>query len=334
MAPPVQIIVTPGSGAGRAVLTARDLHRQLVEHGYAPRMQAFRTLEDLIRWTRECRGDFSYLVAIGGDATMSAAAAAAIRLSVPYVPVPSGFGNLFAGTFEHPNGVADIASLLGTGDLIWCDVGVSGSGMFLSHQSFGLISRIQEEVEHMRRQPRQRTLRLLSYYRMAARRSSEPLDSIRVEIDGRPLPGKAGLVTIANVETYRGFLNLTPGASPADGLLDVCVIPRTTAAGTLARLVKVMLHAPGCRDGLGVYRGRHVRVWVNRRKPEDVRVLGGVLPLLVPAGGLDRLQARLFAAQTDVAVLTPAPLERAASAPAPLAAPRRPGRSIRPAEVA
>jgi diacylglycerol kinase family enzyme len=43
----------------------------------------------------------SYLVAIGGDATVSAAAA--MRLSVPYVPVPSGFGNLFTSMFEHPH---------------------------------------------------------------------------------------------------------------------------------------------------------------------------------------------------------------------------------------
>ncbi len=335
MVTPVQIVVTPGSGDGHAVAIARDVRKQLDREGYAPRMQAFRTLDDLIRWTKACHADFSYLVAIGGDATVSAAAAAAVRLSVPYVPVPSGFGNLFTGTFEHPSDPVEVVGLLGAGDLIWGDVGVAKGGMFLSHRSYGFLSRIQEEVEHLRRQPRQRYLRLLSYYRMAAKQFSEAsLDAIQVEIDGHRVPGKAALVTIANVETYRGFLSLTPAASPADGLLDVCVIPRTTPTRVLAQLVKVMLEAPGCREEISVYRGRRVRARVNRRKPDDVRILAGVLPLLVPAGSLDRLQARQVAMQADAPVVTLALLEPAASELVPAGRRELPGQSRPPAEVA
>ncbi len=47
MAALVQIIVTPGSGAGRAVGIARDVRRLLEKEGYAARMQAFRTLAHL-----------------------------------------------------------------------------------------------------------------------------------------------------------------------------------------------------------------------------------------------------------------------------------------------
>src|SRR5262249_31082241 len=159
--------------------------------------------------------------------------------------------------------------------------------IFLSHRSYGYLARIQESVERLER-PRPRFLRLLAYCRMAAKLlSGGPLKTIQVEIDGQPVPVRAGLVTIANVETYRGFLNLTPAASPADGLFDVCVIPRTTQAGILAQLVKLMLVRPGCREGIRLYRGRHVRVRVSRRRPEDVRVLESVLPILTPAGSLE-----------------------------------------------
>ena len=330
----VQIVVTPGSGAGRAVGIARDVRRQLAKAGYGARMQAFRTLGDLMHWTKTCRGAFSYLVAIGGDATMSAVAEAAIRLSIPFVPVPSGFGNVFTAAFEHPSEPDEVAALLGQGDLVWADVGVAPGGIFLSHQSYGYLARIQEDVERLHR-PRQRYLRLLSYYRMAVKQLSDAsLDAIQVEIDGSPVPGKAGLVTIANVETYRGFLSLTGAASPVDGMLDVCVIPRTTPARMLAKLIKVMLALPGWRDEIGLYRGRHVRVRVNRRRPEDVRVLDGALPLLVPAGSLDRLQARQAAAQANAPVVTPAPREPVASESAPAARRSLPGRSTRPGAVA
>jgi diacylglycerol kinase (ATP) len=334
MAALVQIIVTPGSGAGRAVGIARDVRRLLEKEGYAARMQAFRTLDHLTHWAKTCRATFSYLLAIGGDATMSAVAEAAVRLSVPFVPVPSGFGNLFTRAFEHPSEPDEVVALFGRGDLVWADVGVARGEMFLSHQSYGYLERIQEDVERLHR-PRQRYLRLLSYYRMAAQQlSNGSLDAIQVEVDGHPVPGKAGLVTIANVETYRGFLSLTPAASPADGMLDVCVIPGQTPRRMLAQLIKVMLDLPGCRDEIMLYRGRHVRVRVNRRRPEDVRVLAGVLPLLVPAGSLDRLQAGQVASQAKTPVITPVPRVPVASELAPAARRSFPDRSTPPGEAA
>lgn len=334
MATLVQIVVTPGSGAGRATAIARDVCRRLEREGYTAMLRAFRTLGDLVAWTKICRGNFSHLVAVGGDATVSAAAEAAVRLAVPLVPVPSGFGNLFTGTFEHPSDPDEVVALLGQGDLVWADVGVVRGELFLSHQSYGYLTRIQEDVERLER-PRQRYLRLLAYYRSAAKQLADgSLDAIHVEIDGHAVPGRAGLVTIANVETYRGFLSLTPAASPADGVFDVCVIPRTTQARVLAQLLKVLLDVPGCRDEISLYRGRHVRVRVNRRKPEDVRILDGVLPLLTPAGSLDRLQARQFAAQAEIPPITPAPREPVASERAPAATRERPVRSTPPGVVA
>src|SRR5215510_3344273 len=334
MATLVHIVVTPGSGGGRATAVAPDVRARLEQEGYAARVQAFRTLGELAQWTKTCRAAFSYLVAIGGDATVSAVAEAAVRRSVPFLPVPSGFGNMFTSAFEHPSDPDEVAALLGRGDLVWADVGVAAGEMFLSHHSYGYLARLQEDVEQLRR-PRQRYLRLLSYFRMAAGQlSNGSLDTLRVEIDGHALPDKAGLVTVANVETYRGFLSLTPGASPADGVFDVCVIPRTTRSRMLTQLMKLMLDVPGCRDDIGLYRGRHVRVRVNRRKPEDVRILEGVLPLRIPAGSLERLQARQAAAQAGAPARFLWPRGPRASERAPAARRGRPVRSTPPAVVA
>jgi len=220
MATLVHIVVTPGSGGGRATAVARDVRARLEQEGYAARLQAFRTLGELVQWTRTCRATFSYLVAIGGDATVSAVAEAAVRLSVPLVPVPLGFGNLFTSAFEHPGEPDAAAALLGRGDLVWTDVGVARGEMFLSHASYGYLARIQEDVERLHR-PRQRYLRLLSYYQMAAKQLSDgALDSIHLEIDGHAIPGRAGLVTIV---TPREALAVNAAASlavmvrPVDG---------------------------------------------------------------------------------------------------------------------
>ena len=333
MAERVHIVVTSGSGNRRGLLIARDVRKRLQREGYAARVQIFRSLGELVSWTRKSLPTFSHLVAVGGDATMSAAAEAAIRLSVPLLPVPSGFGNLFTSAFEHPGEPGHVVALLGRGDLVWSDVGVAGTEIFLSHQSYGYVTQIQEGVEQLHR-PRQRYLRLLSYYRMAAKQlSDDRLDSIQLEIDGRAIPGKAGLVTIANVETYRGFLSLTPTASPVDGFFDVCVIPWTTRTRMLAQLLKMVLDMPGCRDEIGLYRSRHVRVRVNRRRPEDVRLLPSALPVLVPPGSLERLKARQAAAQA-VKPVRQGPPGQAASEPVRAARRPRPARSTPPGVVA
>ena len=335
METPVQIVVTPGSGDGHAFGLARHLRRGLQAQGYAASLLVFRELPQLRQWTRTCEATFSYLVAIGGDATLSEAAAAAVRLSVPFVPVPSGFGNLFTSVFEHPREPDDVVELLGRGDLVWADLGATRNRMFLSHESFGLLARVQQTVERIRRHPRQRYVRLLAYYRTAARRLRETsLDSIQVEIDGQLVADRAALVTIANVETYRGFLSLTPAASPLDGFFDVCVVPRTTGTRVLAHLIKMMLEVSGCREDVGLYRGRRVRVRVNRGNPSDIRMVVGALPLLVPLGSVERLEARRAAAESKTPVVTLLPSERGALDHAPGRARVLRERSTPPVEVA
>jgi diacylglycerol kinase family enzyme len=106
-----------------------------------------------------------------------------------------------------------------------------------------------------------------------------------------PVADDAVLVTVANVETYRGFLALTPTASPIDGLFDVFVVPRVSTLGLLRRLLALMFRLPGRWRGVRLYRGRRVRVTTPRRR-EQLAVRRRVLPLLVPPGALEALHRR------------------------------------------
>ena len=99
------------------------------------------------------------------------------------------------------------------------------------------------------------------------------------------------LITVANVETYRGFLALTPTASPIDGLFDVCVIPRVPTVILLFRLLRVMLRVPGRWRGVILYRGRQVTVTTPRRR-DELQVRRRALPLLVPPGRIEELRNR------------------------------------------
>ena len=216
---------------------------------------------------------------------MSAAAPAAIRHRVPLLPVPCGFGNLFARTFGHSDDIERLLEALDGNEVAWVDAGARHGTLFLCHESFGPLDDIQNEVEHGRGQPKTRILRWLAYYRMGVRFLARAIpSSLRVEVDGAVVARRAVLVTVANVRAYGEFLPLTPDASPMDGLLDVFVIPRTSRLGFWTRLTKLLLHIKPRGEEVIVRRGRRVAVGRSRRRMEEIRVMPGVLPVLVAPG--------------------------------------------------
>jgi len=295
----IQIVVTPGSGEGRAMATAGRLRRRLRERGWDSRLLAFSDLGGLSRWARETEPDFSHLVAVGGDATLSAAAALSVRRHIPFVPVPNGFGNVFARAFGHDGRTRNVVKLLDRGEVRRVDVGAVGDELFLSHRSYGALEQIQAEAERGRQQPRKRLLRHLWYYGVARRvLFSMPMPTVSVVVDGRPVASDAALVTVANVETYRGFLSLTPTASPIDGLFDVFIVPRTSKIGLATRLVAVATKAPGRWHGISLYRGRKVTVTMDGRT-EELTAWRRALPLLVPDGAIEALRQRTVEAEAD-----------------------------------
>jgi diacylglycerol kinase family enzyme len=197
-----------------------------------------------------------------------------VRLGVPFIPVPSGFGNVFTQVFGHRDGVDTVLALLRAGEIRSVDVGIVGEEeLFLSHRSYGFLERIQQAAERVER-PRSRWRRHLIYYAMARRALlARRRPSITVDVDGVRIAEGAVLVTVANVETYRGFLSLTPAASPIDGLFDVFIIPRVGRLRLVVRLLKLLLRMPGRWNGVLLCRGRRVSVRVNGKRHEELRTL-------------------------------------------------------------
>ena len=300
----VCIVVTPGSGEGRARGVARRLGRLLRRRGSVVTIQAFGDLPSLIQWAGTCGPEFEAICCVGGDATQSAAALLARRHRIPFVPIPNGFGNLFARVFGHPSSPRQAARLLDEGEIRLVDVGMAGDQLFLSHKSYGFLDQVQEAVEAGRRQPRDRIRRLLAYYGTAVRAVwRTPLAPLGVEVDGVLAADQAVLVTVANVETYRDFLSLTPAASPIDGRFDVFVIPRTSKGGLAWRLFRLKLRLPGRWKGVSLFRGREVVV-VSEAGRETLRVARRVLPLLLPPGAIEQLKQRQIEVEEEVPLET------------------------------
>jgi diacylglycerol kinase (ATP) len=288
-----------GAGDGRALSTAQRLQNALAADGHRARIGSFADLDSLARWTRSCEGDFPYLVCVGGDTTQSVAAGAALRLGIPLVPVPNGFGNMFAGALGLPAAPEAIVDLLKHGEICRVDVGQAGSDRFLSHRTYGPLQHIEEAVEPGRSRLRSRWLRCLAYCLTAIRYLvGKKLPSIRVDVDHMRVIDDALMVTVANVETYRGFLSLTPDAVPTDGLFDLFAMPRTTKSRMWATLLRIWMRSPLREERIVRCRGHRVCVTVDDRPPEEIRMLPGALRVLVPTARSSTERARGIGTRT------------------------------------
>jgi diacylglycerol kinase (ATP) len=290
---PIQIVVTPGSGNGSALATALRLRQTLAADGWSTRLKSFSRLDRLHRWAKTNGDSCSMLICVGGDATQSATARAAMRRSVPFVAVPCGFGNLYARAFDQPRTVAGVLDLLARGRVIRSDVGIRNGELFLCQQSYGLIAEIQETVETAS-VPRARSRRWLAYYRAALDCiDDEPPAAFRVVVDGRVVAQDAAVVVVANVESYGPWLPLTPEASPVDGLFDVFVLRGATHRQVFLELLLRHLRMPRT-DAIGMlYRGRRVSVSGPRRRRDRLETRRRSLSVVVLPETAARLQQRL-----------------------------------------
>jgi diacylglycerol kinase family enzyme len=318
-----EIIVNPHAGNGHALGAAREIQAKLRHRGHEARVHVFESPAAAKQWAHTCRHGFTHLFCLGGDGTLSTVAAAAVRHRVPLVPVPFGFGNLFGRTFGHSADPTHAVGMLDDGVVQWADAGRGADGLFLCHRSFGVIERVQQMVEVSRALPASRLRRALSYLRTALRAFSVVrLPKIRVEVDGERISDSAAIVTVANVPTYRGVLELTPDASPFDGLLDIAVVPRAPARRLFAMLVVFALRLPGRWDHVVRVRGRRAAVEVRGHR-EELTLLPHALPVLTPSVGMGGV---LYAAGSESG--SARVRERR-----PSGAPKRPSRSRRGARA-
>jgi diacylglycerol kinase family enzyme len=278
----IEIVATSGSGTGGAVNAAHRLRDALRTRGHRVTLEVFSDLISLRRWATTGGTRCSLVISIGGDGTQSTAAMAAVRRSIPFLPVPAGFGNLFARAFGHVPDVSRAVDLLEHGELVAADVGLRNGRLFLDQESFGVLPQIQASVEARLTRPLARWRRWVAYYEGAVRYLRKaPLPVLQVTVDGQAVTHDAAVVTVANVETYGPWLRLTPAASPVDGFFDVFVMRSATKRELLAKLLRCHLRWPATEPGTLLLRGRRVSVAAPQARRDALELVPGLLQVVV-----------------------------------------------------
>jgi diacylglycerol kinase (ATP) len=225
------------------------------------------------------------VVGIGGDETLSELARVAQAAHVPLLPVPAGFGNIFAAAFGWRATVPAVLEAVERGRVQTVDAGVCGDSLFLSSQGFGFLEVAKLAVEMSELQPRQRWRRYGSYVHAALQSIVRtPLPTLGVEVDGRALTDRASMAIVANVPTYRTFLPIVTDATPFDGLLDVAVSPARSKSGLVAWLLGTLVRAPGARRNALARRASRVTI-SDGAMTTELRVVPRSVAVLLPGDG-------------------------------------------------
>ena len=151
---PIHLVVPRRPGADLELLRAKlEGVPALVEHGVVWHVPEERG--DIValarRAARAAREDGGLLVAAGGDGTINAVAAAALRTGVPVGVVPMGTFNYFSRehglALDPETAVQDLLHALRNGDMRPVQVGFVNERMFVVNASVGLYPRLLAERE-------------------------------------------------------------------------------------------------------------------------------------------------------------------------------------------
>ncbi len=220
-------IVNPIAGSGFAATCEATARQMMSRHGVAGEVALTRGKGHATELAASFadRG-FAYVVAVGGDGTMSEAAQALVgRADVTFGGVAAGTGNDFIHILGFPDRFADAQwAALFSATTAAMDVGRCNGRYFINGMGLGVDAQIAYENYHMENGGEVRKggkskytwhiLKNILLYR------EKP---VRFTMGGSTIEQKSFLNTIANGRRLAGGLHLTPRALANDGLLDICM---------------------------------------------------------------------------------------------------------------
>jgi diacylglycerol kinase (ATP) len=294
------VVVNPASRGGATRRQFERLMPRVREALGACDVEWTRGPRDAERISREAvRAGVERIVVAGGDGTVSEAVtgilAADLGTYVELGLLPLGTGGDLRRTLGVPADVGAALAAIAAGERTRIDAGRASycdrSGrearvFFVNIASLGISGLTTELVNRAPKALGGRVSFLLGTLRsiVSYRAEAHPVE---LRLDGEVIhEGPLVLAAAANGRYFGGGMQVAPRAQPADGLLDVVVIPGFSKPRLLAELPKI-------------YRGAHLEVpgvLARRGRVLEARSVGGEAPWVeIDGEPLGRLPARFEA---------------------------------------
>lgn len=210
----------------------------------------------------------SVAVAVGGDGTVAAVAAALQGTDIPLGVIPGGSTNITARSLGIPADPAEAVALLyGQHRTVPLDIGICGDACFLHMAGAGLDSRLFADADPALK----KRVGWLAYLPPALHDLALPPSRFTIVADGASREVFSSMVLVCNGSTIISpYLSLYPGVRTDDGQLDLLIFTPDTPfeiARTLARLATHGLeHSPYVTH----LRARHIVITADPGLPVEL----------------------------------------------------------------
>lgn len=258
------IIHNLGSGFGSAEIF--EFERELIGMGDECVMRSLSRktpVADLLTDAEE----FDLVVVSGGDGTVTNALYALRNRDVMTCVFPSGTANLlFAnlGNAPEPAAIANACRKhktreLDLGEICWVD----GEGNE-QRKGFGIMSGIGFDAQLMQSASvNKQTLGEAAYFAAVLDNLKPTVSTFTITVDGKTYERKGISCIVANTAMMQGDINIIPGCTMDDGMLDVMVLATTDAVHLLIPIIAGIFDPMGQvigRPSIEHFKGSSIRV--------------------------------------------------------------------------
>ncbi len=289
----VAIIANPTSGAGRAGRLLRQAVEVFRDAGLTVASAVTEAAGEAKAMAADLCDERTLIVAAGGDGTFNEILNGADLDRCVLSLIPAGTGNVLAKELGLAHNAVRVAHQILNGRVVRYDVGLCNGRRFACMAGAGLDAHVVRII-HRRRG---RALRQWQYAPEVARAVlCRPEWGIRAEIEGYCFASGLSQVVVGNAHSYGGPIELTPAASPHDGLLDAVCLRLHGALPTTNALCCAALRRLHIAESVPYGRGARVRLTAEAedvpvqvdgdpagRLPATIELLPGAARLAVPA---------------------------------------------------
>lgn len=254
-------VVNPNSGkkAGRQLIDLittklpRDIAHQIIVW---ENKHDFKSIETTIR-----NGEHSHVIAVGGDGTVNAVAAALVGTTKILGIIPAGSGNGLARSLGISMNPQKAVVEMAAANKVVIDCGEVNGQSFFCTSGIGFDARIGALFASSTKRG------LLSYVRITiAELFAYRAQEYTITIDGLTIARKAFLLTIANAGQYGNDFYIAPQAQLNDGFLNLVILRPFTPFSVFGILRRILKREAHKSKYIETYRAKEISV---RRSAAD-----------------------------------------------------------------
>lgn len=287
----LKLIYNPTAGRGRARRHIAAAEERLRARGARVDCEPSTSPADLVRIAAESsRGDYDRVVVAGGDGTLNLAIREFDLARGTLGLIPTGSGDDFARVLGISREVARACDTIIDGNVREVDVALANGKRYLGVAGLGFDSEVAWYANNKVKLLRGSAVYLYAILRVLPRFTPHP---VRIRTESGSREEEIMFAVVGNSRQYGGGIRITPDALVDDGLLDLCIVHKTTRLQLLKTLPRAYSGAHVTSPFVEMGRGREFHF--DSERPLEIYADGEALTQTPVTFGLAPEKLRIVA---------------------------------------